>query len=75
MEIWPLVTSYMRMSSRSSVDLPLPEGPTTARELPAGVLLDPTFRVTEAHWAVTALGRTVHGDLAAGDVVHAHEQA
>ena len=31
---WPDVVSYMRMSKRSSVDLPLPDGPTMAQEVP-----------------------------------------
>ena len=37
MVIEPWLTSYMRMSRRSSVDLPLPEGPTMAQELPEGM--------------------------------------
>ena len=52
MEIWPPVTSYMRMSNLSSVDLPLPDGPTMAHDVPAGMLTD-TPRSTTLSSAVT----------------------
>lgn len=40
----PEVASYMRMSKRNSVDLPLPEAPTMAQEVPEGTDMETPFR-------------------------------
>ena len=81
MEIWPLVTSYMRMSRRRSVDLPLPEGPTTAHELPAGILMDTPRKTTlssaaqhKTHgadrWLQLLQAATLAHELPAGMLMH-----
>ena len=36
----PSETSYILISSRSTVDLPLPDGPTSAHDVPAGMSSD-----------------------------------
>lgn len=55
---WPEVTSYSRMSRRSRVDLPLPDAPTMAQEVP-GV----TETLTPFKTSRSPAGQTTTDDL------------